>query len=124
MLLLFIVIVFGAHVLMIVLTAVLTVSGYDVMKFEFGLLPLEVPEDSTKLRTDDWLYAKDDVSTSSNRSNQLLRSGTRQSPWYMNQIMEMFSRKAIYKPYSKVRKTSFVINVTKRNSANFRDQLI
>ena len=68
------VLVFGAHVLMIVLTAVLTVSGYDVMKFEFGRLPLDLPEDSTKLRTDAWLFAKDDVSISPERSTQLPRS--------------------------------------------------
>ena len=68
------VLVFGAHVLMMVLTAVLTVSGYDVMKFEFGQLPLDLPEDSTKLRTDAWWFAKDDVSISPKRSNQLPRS--------------------------------------------------
>ncbi len=54
---------------MLVLTAVLTVSGYEVMKFEFGRLPLEVPDDSTKLRSDAWWYAKDNVSITSKGSD-------------------------------------------------------
>ena len=67
-------IVLGAHVLMIALTAILTVSGYEVMKFDFGRIPLEVPEDSTKLRSDAWSYAKEDISTTSKSSKQLPRS--------------------------------------------------
>ena len=64
---------------MLILTAVLTVSGYDVIKLEFGRLPLELPEDSTKLRTDAWWYAKDDLSISSTKSDQLPRSAKYQT---------------------------------------------
>lgn len=59
---------------MLALTAILTVSGYDVINMEFGRLPLELPEDSTKLRSDAWWNAKDDVSSTSKESNQSTRS--------------------------------------------------
>ncbi|XP_028402921.1 protein dispatched homolog 3-like [Dendronephthya gigantea] len=57
-------ITFGAHIILLVLTVLLTVSGNEVIKFEFGRFPLEVPDDSSKLRTDAWLNAKDEISTS------------------------------------------------------------
>ena len=59
---------------MLVLTVGLTLSGYDVVNIEFGGLPLEVPEDSTKLRSDAWWNAKDDVSITSKKSVHLHRS--------------------------------------------------
>ena len=59
---------------MLILTIALTVSGYDVINIEFGRLPLELPEDSTKLRSDAWWNAKDDVSITSKESDQPLRS--------------------------------------------------
>lgn len=65
---------FGAHIILLVLTVVLTVSGNEVITFEFGGLPLEVADDSSKLRTDAWLNAKDENSVTSKTSNQLPRT--------------------------------------------------
>ena len=59
---------------MLLVAVALTLSGYDVMKIEFGRIPLEVPQDSSKLRSDAWLNAKEDVSITYEKVNQLPRS--------------------------------------------------
>lgn len=46
---------------MFLLTVVLAVSGYE-LAFDFTTLPLNLEEDSTKLRTDAWKNARDDKS--------------------------------------------------------------
>ena len=45
---------------MIILTGVLFAAGYDVLPIDFTGLPLDLQEDSTKLRTDAWWHVKDD----------------------------------------------------------------
>jgi hypothetical protein len=46
------------HVLLLLLTAVLLVSGYDILPVDFGRVPLNLEEDDTKLRFDAWNFAK------------------------------------------------------------------
>ncbi len=44
--------------LLLLLTAVLIVSGYDILPVDFGRVPLNLEEDDTKLRFDAWNFAK------------------------------------------------------------------
>ena len=47
---------------MLLLTVILLLSGYDIMKPDFATLPLSLNEDATKLRTDAWQTAHTDDS--------------------------------------------------------------
>ena len=49
----------GCHILMLLLTLLLIVSGYDVLPVDFTKVPLNLEDDPTKLRTDAWKFAKD-----------------------------------------------------------------
>ena len=46
------------HVILLLLTAVLIVSGYDILPVDFGKVPLNLEKDDTKLRFDAWNFAK------------------------------------------------------------------
>lgn len=48
----------GAHVVLLLLTVLLIVSGYDILPADFGRVPLNLEKDDTKLRFDAWNYAK------------------------------------------------------------------
>lgn len=48
----------GAHVLLLLVTASLYLSGYDILPADFTQLPLNLEEDSTKLRADAWKYVR------------------------------------------------------------------
>lgn len=63
----------GAHLLMILVTGILLAAGYDVIPINFSALPLELKDDSTKLRTDAWRYVKDDGAVIKLNGNQQLR---------------------------------------------------
>ena len=58
---------------MILLTVILLVSGYNILPIDFGGLPLDLAEDSTKLRTDAWLFALEDKEISPLSGGQLER---------------------------------------------------
>ena len=45
---------------MILITGILLGVGYDVIPINFSQLPLDLKDDSTKLRTDAWLHVRDD----------------------------------------------------------------
>ena len=63
----------GLHLLMILVTVILIVAGYDVIPINFNTVPLDLGDDSTKLRTDAWLYVKDDDAVLEINGNQKLR---------------------------------------------------
>ena len=46
----------GAHVLAILITAILNASGFDILPVEFGQVPLDLEEDPTKLQADAWNF--------------------------------------------------------------------
>ena len=52
----------------------LLVSGYDLFPIEVATLPLDLQEDSTKLRTDAWWFVKDDDSIANFIGTQQTRS--------------------------------------------------
>lgn len=58
---------------MILLTAILLASGYDILPIDFGGIPLDLPEDSTKLRADAWRFALEDDEISPMSGGQLPR---------------------------------------------------
>jgi hypothetical protein len=58
---------------MILLTVVLLVSGYNILPVDFGGIPLDLPEDSTKLRTDAWWFALEDDEINPMSGGQLER---------------------------------------------------
>ena len=62
--LIFVAITLSLHILMLILTLILLLAGYDILPIDFGGLPLNLEEDSTKLRTDAWWYAPDDPKVS------------------------------------------------------------
>ena len=45
------------HILMLVLSGILFLSGYSILPVNFGEVPLDLSKDPTKLRTDAWKYA-------------------------------------------------------------------
>ncbi|XP_028396244.1 protein dispatched homolog 3-like [Dendronephthya gigantea] len=48
----------GAHVLLLLLTVLLVISGYDILPADFGRVPLNLEKDDTKLRFDAFNFAK------------------------------------------------------------------
>ncbi len=72
----------GAHLFMILLTGILLASGYDVIPISFSTLPLDLKDDSTKLRTDAWLHVKDDDSVQKLNGQQQMRSEEYQALLY------------------------------------------
>ena len=68
------VITLSFHILMLILTVILLLSGYDILPIDFGGLPLDLQEDSTKLRTDAWWYASEDDSVSQLSGGQQKRA--------------------------------------------------
>lgn len=64
----------GAHLVMILVTGILLAVGYEVIPINFSTLPLDLGDDSTKLRTDAWLYVKDDDAVVNPNGNQQRRS--------------------------------------------------
>ena len=60
----------GAHLLMILLTCILLAAGYNIVPINFEKLPLDLGDDSTKRRTDAWLYVRDDPSVVNLVGNQ------------------------------------------------------
>ena len=64
----------GVHVLMIIITASLFASGYDILPIDFKNVPLSLENDPTKLRTDAWWYAGDDDAVTTLNGGQQLRS--------------------------------------------------
>lgn len=64
----------GAHLFMMVLTGILLAAGYDVIPINFSDLPLDLGDDSTKLRTDAWLHVRDDDAVHQVNGNQKRRS--------------------------------------------------
>lgn len=64
----------GAHLLMILVTGILLAVGFDVIPINFSALPLDLGDDSTKLRTDAWLYVEDDEAVVNLNGNQQHRS--------------------------------------------------
>ena len=64
----------GVHVLMIIITASLFASGYDILPIDFKGVPLSLENDPTKLRTDAWWYAGDDDAVTTLNGGQQLRS--------------------------------------------------
>ena len=48
----------GCHVLLLLLTVILFLSGYDILPADFGRVPLNLEEDDSKLRFDAWNFAK------------------------------------------------------------------
>lgn len=53
----------GSHILMLLLTVLLIVCGYDVLPVDFTKVPLNLEDDSTKLRTDAWKFAAASAAT-------------------------------------------------------------
>ena len=64
----------GAHLLMILVTGILLAVGYEVIPINFSAVPLDLGDDSTKLRTDAWLYVEDDEAVVNLNGNQQNRS--------------------------------------------------
>ena len=64
----------GVQMFMILLTIVLILSGYDIVKPDFTTVPLFLNEDSTKLRTDAWKNVHSDESVTPSSSGQRERS--------------------------------------------------
>lgn len=61
------------HVVLLLLTGGLLISGYDILPVNFGELPLDLPKDPTKLRADAWIYATENEEISSLSTDQLAR---------------------------------------------------
>jgi hypothetical protein len=59
---------------MILISGILLASGYDVIPINFSTLPLDLKDDSTKLRTDAWLHVRDDDAVVKLNGDQKLRS--------------------------------------------------
>ena len=64
---------------MILITGILLGVGYDVIPINFSQLPLDLKDDSTKLRTDAWLHVRDDEAVVKLNGDQKLRSMEYQS---------------------------------------------
>lgn len=50
----------AAHLSVILITAILRISGYDVLPAEFSRVPLNLEEDNSKLRADAWKFVGED----------------------------------------------------------------
>ena len=61
----------GGHILLLLLTGVLLVAGYDILPVDFGRVPLNLEEDDTKLRFDAWNFAKHGGAVTATPSNAL-----------------------------------------------------
>ena len=85
----------GLHLLMILITVILLVSGYDILPIDFGGLPLDLPKDSTKLRVDAWRYALEDDEISALSGGQLERGLEYQSLELMYKGVNVFSKKSL-----------------------------
>lgn len=59
----------ACHVILLLLTAVLVVSGYDILPIDFGRVPLNLEKDDTKLRFDAWNFAKYGGAVTANPAN-------------------------------------------------------
>jgi hypothetical protein len=85
----------GLHLFMILLTVMLLVSGYDILPIDFGGLPLDLPEDATKLRTDAWLFATEDDEISPMSGGQLERGVQYQSIQLIYEGDNVFSKESL-----------------------------
>lgn len=63
----------GVHILLLLLTAVLFATGYDILPIDFEGVPLALEGDPTKTRTDAWWYASDDSAVTTLTGGQQLR---------------------------------------------------
>ena len=85
---------------MLLITAVLAASDYDILAFDFESLPLSLQDDSTKLRTDAWWHAQSDksvITSSSLAEEQEERSVLYQTLELVYELKEgnVFSRKSL-----------------------------
>ena len=83
------------HLFMILLTVILLVSGYDILPIDFGGLPLDLPEDSTKLRADAWLFALEDDEISAMSGGQLERGVRYQSLQLVYEGDNVFTKESL-----------------------------
>ena len=60
--------------MIIIITGILLGVGYDILPVDFTALPLDLQDDSTKLRTDAWRHVKDDNSVAKLKCDQQKRS--------------------------------------------------
>ena len=83
------------HLFMILLTVILLVSGYDILPIDFGGLPLDLPEDSTKLRTDAWQFALEDKDINPLSGGQLERGIQYQAMQLVYEGDNVFSKESL-----------------------------
>ena len=63
----------GAHVFMLMITAILLVNGYDILPIDFKDVPLQLDDDPTKLRNDAWQFASENEGVTTLTGGRQLR---------------------------------------------------